>query len=179
MAALPDLALLEVPVSLAVHRLKMRRWTASALVGGIVFALGVPSAMSFGVLSHIRIGRYGILDAIDAGVSNFLLPVGGVLVVFSVPILDKLKIDHVFVRRLAHDKSSQAVSEAILAMGRSLSLDVVGEGVETQQSLDYMRAHGCSQVQGNWFTRPLPPAAFQRWYRRHLKADKDARPLRH
>lgn len=77
-------ALLEVPVSLAVHRLKMRRWTASALVGGIVFALGVPSAMSFGVLSHIRIGRYGILDAIDAGVSNFLLPVGGVLVALFV-----------------------------------------------------------------------------------------------
>jgi len=73
-------ALLEVPVSLAVHRLRMRRWTASAVIGGIVFAAGVPSAMSFGVLEHIRIGRHGILDAIDAGVSNFLLPIGGVLV---------------------------------------------------------------------------------------------------
>lgn len=111
------------------------------------------------------------LDDLGTGCSN--------LSAISHLPLDKLKIDHVFVRRLAHDKSSQAVSEAILAMGRSLSLDVVGEGVETQQSLDYMRAHGCSQVQGNWFTRPLPPAAFQRWYRRHLKADKDARPLRH
>ena len=111
------------------------------------------------------------LDDLGTGCSN--------LSAISHLPLDKLKIDHVFVRRLAHDKSSQAVSEAILAMGRSLSLDVVGEGIETQQSLDYMRAHGCSQVQGNWFTRPLPPAAFQRWYRRHLKANKDARPLRH
>ena len=72
-------ALLEVPVSLAVHRLKMRRWSATGIVGVIVFAIGVPSAMSFGVLSHIQIGRHGILDAIDAGVSNFLLPIGGVL----------------------------------------------------------------------------------------------------
>lgn len=77
-------ALLEVPVSVVVQRLKMRRWTASALVGGVVFAVGVPSAMSFGVLSHIRIGGQGILDAIDAGVSNFLLPAVGVLVALYV-----------------------------------------------------------------------------------------------
>jgi neurotransmitter:Na+ symporter, NSS family len=72
-------ALLEVPVSLAVHRLKLRRWSATGIVGAIVFAVGLPSAMSFGVLSDIQIGRHGILDAVDAGVSNFLLPIGGVL----------------------------------------------------------------------------------------------------
>lgn len=77
-------ALLEVPVSLAVHRLKLRRWTASALVGGTVFVIGIPSAMSFGILAHIQFGRHGILDAIDAGVSNFLLPIGGVLVALFV-----------------------------------------------------------------------------------------------
>lgn len=77
-------ALLEVPVSVAVHRLKLRRWSASALLGGVIFATGVPSAMSFGVLAHVRIGRHGILDAIDAGVSNFLLPVCGVLVALFV-----------------------------------------------------------------------------------------------
>ena len=77
-------ALLEVPVSVAVQRLKLRRWTASGLVGGIVFVVGVPSALSFGTLSHIQIGRYGILDAIDAGVSNFLLPLGGILMALFV-----------------------------------------------------------------------------------------------
>lgn len=73
-------ALLEVPVALAVHRLNLRRWTASAVVGTLIFVVGVPSAMSFGILAEFKIGRHGILDAIDAGVSNFLLPVGGVLV---------------------------------------------------------------------------------------------------
>ena len=77
-------ALLEVPVSVVVQRMKLRRWAASALVGGVVFVIGVPSAMSFGVLSHIQIGRHGILDAIDAGVSNFLLPIGGILVALFV-----------------------------------------------------------------------------------------------
>lgn len=77
-------ALLEVPVSMVVHRLKLRRWTASAAVGTVVFAVGIPSAMSFGILADIQIGRHGILDAIDAGVSNFLLPISGVLVALFV-----------------------------------------------------------------------------------------------
>ena len=109
------------------------------------------------------------LDDLGTGCSN--------LSAISHLPLDKLKIDHVFVRRLAHDKSSQAITEAIIALGKSLSLDVVGEGIESQQSLDYMRLHGCTQVQGNWFTRPLPAAAFQRWYRRHLKAPPMDAPL--
>lgn len=77
-------ALLEVPVSMAVHRLKVPRWRASALIGGGAFLIGVPSALSFGVLAQIQIGRYGILDAVDAGVSNFLLPTGGLLIALFV-----------------------------------------------------------------------------------------------
>lgn len=77
-------ALLEVPVAMAVHRLRLRRWNASAFVGVVIFVIGLPSAMSFGVLAHIQFGRHGILDAIDAGVSNFLLPLGGVLVALFV-----------------------------------------------------------------------------------------------
>ena len=70
-------ALLEVPVSVAVHRLKMRRWAAVGLTAVLIFIAGIPSAMSFGLLKGIRIGDHGILDAIDAGVSNFLLPASG------------------------------------------------------------------------------------------------------
>lgn len=73
-------ALLEVPVALAVRRLKLRRWSATATVGAIIFVAGLPSAMSFGLLADVQIGSHGILDAIDAGVSNFLLPLGGILV---------------------------------------------------------------------------------------------------
>mgnify|MGYP003674330542 CR=1 FL=1 len=77
-------SLLEVPVSTAIHHFGLRRWTATALAGLAVFLCGLPSAMSFGVLAHIRIGRYGILDAVDAGVSNFLLPLGGILIALFV-----------------------------------------------------------------------------------------------
>ncbi len=74
------MALLEVPVSVVVHQLSWRRWLAALGAGLLVFTIGIPSALSFGLLSHIRIGSLGILDALDAATSNVLLPIGGILV---------------------------------------------------------------------------------------------------
>ena len=73
-------SLLEVPVSMAMHRLSMRRWSATAVFGTIIFVIGLPSAMSFGALSHVHIFGRGILDAVDAAVSSLLLPIGGILI---------------------------------------------------------------------------------------------------
>mgnify|MGYP003668781549 CR=1 FL=1 len=73
-------SLLEVPVSMAVQRLRMDRWRATALIGIGIFALGLPSALSYGVLQDVRVGERQILDMIDAGVSNFVLPATGILV---------------------------------------------------------------------------------------------------
>lgn len=78
------ISLLEVPVSMAMHRMGMRRWRATALFGAIIFVIGLPSAMSFGALAHVHINGHGILDAIDAAVSNVLLPVGGILIALFV-----------------------------------------------------------------------------------------------
>lgn len=71
-------ALLEIPVATLTHRLQMRRWSATACMGTAVFLIGVPSALSYGVLTGVRIGSLGILDAVDLGVSNFLLPAIGI-----------------------------------------------------------------------------------------------------
>ena len=79
--------------------------------------------------------------------------------------LDKLKVDQSFVRRIEGDQVSRTVTEAIIALGRSLRLDVVGEGIESAFTLQYLQQHGCHQAQGFWFSRPLPPAAFAAWYR--------------
>ena len=81
--------------------------------------------------------------------------------------LDKLKVDYSFVHRLAHDRGSQAVADAIISMGNALGLEIVGEGVEDEQSLDYLRAHGCQTMQGNLFSAPLPPDQFASWLRAH------------
>lgn len=77
-------SLLEVPVAMAVQRLTIGRRWATTVLGILVLVLGLPSAMSFGLLADIQIGRHGILDATDAFVSNYLLPIGGMLVALAV-----------------------------------------------------------------------------------------------
>jgi EAL domain-containing protein (putative c-di-GMP-specific phosphodiesterase class I) len=79
--------------------------------------------------------------------------------------LDKLKVDQSFVRRLEFDPRSQAITRAVIALGRSLNLEIVGEGIESAATLGYLRSEGCDQAQGFWFSRPLPPAAFAQWCR--------------
>jgi NSS family neurotransmitter:Na+ symporter len=71
-------ALLEIPVAAVTHRLQLRRWQATAGIGGMVFVIGVPSALSYGVLADVQIRSLPILDAIDHGVSNVLLPLVGI-----------------------------------------------------------------------------------------------------
>jgi EAL domain-containing protein (putative c-di-GMP-specific phosphodiesterase class I) len=81
----------------------------------------------------------------------------------SFPI-DKLKIDQSFIRRVTSgDAASRTVTEAIIALGHSLKLDVVAEGVESQQALDYLSAQGCDQAQGYWISQPLPANELVRW----------------
>ncbi len=78
-AATSMVALLEIPVAALAHRLQWHRWSATAAMGLFVFLIGVPSALSYGLLADVRIKSWGILEAIDHGVSNFLLPTIGVL----------------------------------------------------------------------------------------------------
>ncbi len=69
---------------------------------------------------------------------------------------DQLKIDQVFVRDMATDNSSEAIVRAILAISRSLELEVVAEGVETQEQHDLLLTRGCEMFQGYLFGRPTP-----------------------
>jgi len=73
------LMIAELAIGRHAHRLRLPRWRATAGMGACVFLLGLPSALSYGLLSHIRIGSHGILEVIDYGVSNFLLPTTGIL----------------------------------------------------------------------------------------------------
>ncbi|GGM12199.1 hypothetical protein GCM10009425_23970 [Pseudomonas asuensis] len=81
--------------------------------------------------------------------------------------LDKLKIDQSFMRDIRTDNGehgNQAIASAIIALGHSLHLDVLAEGVETDEQLEVIRKLGCQQCQGYLFSPPLPPEAFEKWY---------------
>jgi diguanylate cyclase (GGDEF)-like protein/PAS domain S-box-containing protein len=79
--------------------------------------------------------------------------------------LDRLKIDRSFVQDLPGDAGSAAIARAIIQMGRSLGLQVVAEGVETEAQRAWLRAQGCDAKQGFFNGQPLLAAAFEAWLR--------------
>ena len=74
--------------------------------------------------------------------------------------IDLLKIDQSFVRDITQDKDDAMVVETIIAMSRHLGLNVIAEGVETQQQMDFLITKGCNTFQGYFFSRPLNAEAF-------------------
>jgi diguanylate cyclase (GGDEF)-like protein len=69
---------------------------------------------------------------------------------------DKIKIDQSFVRDLLEDKEALSIIRAITGLGHSLRMKTTAEGVETQEQLDKLRVEGCTEVQGYFFSRPMP-----------------------
>jgi diguanylate cyclase (GGDEF)-like protein/PAS domain S-box-containing protein len=77
--------------------------------------------------------------------------------------IDKLKIDQSFVRDLGTHSGDETLVETMIHMARTLKLTIVAEGVETLDQLEYLRAHRCDEVQGYYFSKPLPAASLEAW----------------
>ncbi|MGA8110351.1 MAG: EAL domain-containing protein, partial [Acidobacteriaceae bacterium] len=70
----------------------------------------------------------------------------------------KLKIDRSFVRDLVSDRDDAAIVAVIIALGRTLRMRVVAEGVENEAQMAFLREHGCDEIQGYYYSKPVPAA---------------------
>ena len=75
--------------------------------------------------------------------------------------LQQIKIDQGFVRDITTDPSDAAIVQTIIGMARNLGLDVIAEGVETEEQRAFLEQHGCDDYQGYLFSRPVPLEAFE------------------
>ena len=76
--------------------------------------------------------------------------------------LDQVKIDQSFVRDITTDPNDDAIVRAILAMSRSLGIQVIAEGVETETQLNFLKGSGCTHFQGYLFGKPMPIDEWER-----------------
>ncbi len=87
--------------------------------------------------------------------------------------LDTIKVDRTFIGDIPSDTEDMAITSAIIAMGRSLGLTIVAEGVETEEQLDFLREHACDEYQGYYFSKPIDGRDFTELLRTHARDDND------
>ncbi|MDE3105316.1 MAG: EAL domain-containing protein [Acidobacteriota bacterium] len=110
--------------------------------------LMIDSEESLEIMNNVR--KLGVRFAIDdfgTGFSNM-----GYITRFAV---DRIKIDRSFISRCESDSNSRAVTSAIIALAHSLGIEVIAEGVETTQHVEYLTSVACDQAQGYLYSRPL------------------------
>ncbi len=135
----------------------------------------IQSAVSAGVMGmdkfseEVRRGmqvvqQVGVLIALD----DFGTGYSSLSLLQRLPI-DKLKIDQSFIHRIDTDLPKQSIIEAIIGLGHNMNMKVVGEGIESQEAMDYLCGHGCDEAQGFLFSQALPPQQFESWFKSYLR----------
>lgn len=92
--------------------------------------------------------------------------------------IDTLKIDRSFVGDITTDPDDEAITKTIISMAHSLGLDVVAEGVETVEQLEYLHEQGCDVIQGHWLSPPLDATACFTFIREFARSRPPVQPRR-
>ena len=87
---------------------------------------------------------------------------------------DKIKIDRSFIENISAGPSSRNIVRAVATMATGLGMTATAEGIETMEQLEAVRSEGCGEVQGYYFSRPMPGSEIERQYRSAWRAAKRA-----
>jgi diguanylate cyclase (GGDEF)-like protein len=131
------------------------RWLALEITEGTIMA------DPFRALTVLReLNAMGVRLAID----DFGTGYSSLAYLKRLPV-DEVKIDKSFIKNMVADSSDAAIVRSTIDLARNLGLEVVAEGVETEEVRESLLLLGCHLMQGYYLTRPLPPAEFLNWLR--------------
>jgi diguanylate cyclase (GGDEF)-like protein/PAS domain S-box-containing protein len=130
-----------------------------------------------GMLTHSSDEVIAMMDAVTAlgvtlSLDDFGTGYSSLSYLKRFPI-DTLKIDQSFVRGIPHDGNDCAIAGAIVSMAQRLGHRVIAEGVETAEQLGFLRSLGCQEIQGYYFSPPVPPEKFAVMLREDRRLNPD------
>ena len=160
-------------LSINVSGVEFRRGRIQDTVRGVLKTTGLPAALleleitegaimnqaenSIQVLHELRATGIGLaIDDFGTGYSS--------LAYLKRLPLNRLKVDQSFVRGLPNDPEDCAIVRAVIALGHSLQLKVIAEGVETQDQVEFLAREGCDEMQGYLRGKPLPTDQFRQQF---------------
>jgi diguanylate cyclase (GGDEF)-like protein/PAS domain S-box-containing protein len=159
-AGIPD-----VKMGINISAIQMRSSDLALLAkGGITAHSLAPGDLIFEITESVAMAQpdetVRVLDVLhDMGVTLALDDFGtgySSLSYLRMFPLDKLKLDRSFVEEIGQDIDGQVICDATIGLAQNLGLQLIAEGVETEEQLDYLKARGCNLVQGYLFSRPIP-----------------------
>jgi diguanylate cyclase len=115
------------------------------------------------VRSLKNLGVYIALDDFGAGYSNLSY-------LKKLPV-DRIKIDRAFTENIESDADDKGIVRAMIALAKSLNIFAIAEGIETLTQLEFLRAEGCHEGQGFYFSKPLPGREFEEYVKQHIESD--------
>ena len=154
-----------VKMAINISAIQMRNSDLSVLARGIIEAYSlIPGDLVFEITESVAMEHpdetVRVLDILhDMGVELALDDFGtgySSLSYLRMFALDKLKLDRSFVEDIGQDIDGQVICDATIGLAHNLGLEVVAEGVETEEQLAYLKARGCNLIQGYLFSRPVP-----------------------
>ena len=154
-----------VKMAINISAIQMRNSDLSVLARGVIEAYSlVPGDLVFEITESVAMEHpdetVRVLDILhDMGVKLALDDFGtgySSLSYLRMFALDKLKLDRSFVEDIGQDIDGQVICDATIGLAHNLGLEVVAEGVETEEQLAYLKARGCNLIQGYLFSRPVP-----------------------
>ena len=154
-----------VKMAINISAIQMRNSDLSVLARGVIEAYSlVPGDLVFEITESVAMEHpdetVRVLDILhDMGVELALDDFGtgySSLSYLRMFALDKLKLDRSFVEDIGQDIDGQVICDATIGLAHNLGLEVVAEGVETEEQLAYLKARGCNLIQGYLFSRPVP-----------------------
>ncbi len=156
-------------MSINLSPIQFRRRSVRSAVAAAIAASGInPQQLDLEVTESILLGDaedaisqlHGLRElGVTLSLDDFGTGYSSLSYVRNFP-LDRLKIDRSFIQGLASNHNDLAIVRTVIDLGHILHLHVLAEGVETESQLALLQAEGCDEVQGYYFSEPLPPDSF-------------------